>query len=254
MNSLKEKLRKRDLTIGSWITLGHSSVAELMAGRGFDWLVVDMEHSVITLEQAQQLIQVISLKGVSPLVRVGKNDACIIKRVMDAGACGVIVPMVNCRQDALRAVSSVKYPPEGSRGVGLARAQGYGLGFKEYKNWLSKNSIVIAQIEHIDAIKNLDEILEVEGLDATIIGPYDLSGSLGRPGEFNHPQVKRAIREYEEISRKHKKPTGFHVVQPDAKLALEFIKKGYSFLAVGIDTLYLGQKCNEVLGKLGKRK
>ncbi len=154
MNSLKAKLRRRDLTIGSWITLGHSSVAELMAGRGFDWLVVDMEHSVINLEQAQQLIQVISLKGVAPLVRVGKNGPCKIKRVMDAGACGVIVPMVNCRQDALQAVASVKYPPEGSRGVGLARAQGYGFGFKEYKNWLGENSIVRSQIEHIYSIKN----------------------------------------------------------------------------------------------------
>ena len=132
MKSLKERLRKKEVTIGSWITLGHPSVAEIMAKAGFDWLTVDMEHSAITLHQAQQLIQVIELSGVVPLVRVGENDPNLIKRVMDAGAHGVIVPMVNSKEDAEKAVRSVKYPPRGFRGVGLARAQKYGADFEGF--------------------------------------------------------------------------------------------------------------------------
>ena len=123
-NILKKKLQRREVTIGGWITLGHTSIAEIMAKAGFEWLVVDMEHSVITLDIAQQLIQVIEGWGVIPLVRVGENNPNIIKRVMDAGAYGVIVPMVNSRADAEAAVKAVKYPLLGARGVGLARAQG----------------------------------------------------------------------------------------------------------------------------------
>lgn len=138
MKSLKTKFVRREITIGSWITIGHQAVAEIMAGAGFDWLTVDMEHSAITLDIAQQLIQTIDLCGCIPLVRVGENNANLIKRVMDAGAYGVIIPMVNTKEDAERAVDAVKYPPIGKRGVGLARAQKYGLGFEEYKKWLEK--------------------------------------------------------------------------------------------------------------------
>ena len=161
MIKLKEKLKNNAPTLGSWITLGHPSIAEIMASSGFDWLTVDMEHSVITLDIAQQLIQIIETSGVVPLVRVGENSPNLIKRVMDAGAYGVIVPMVNSKKDALLAVNSVKYPPVGIRGVGLARAQGYGFNFKEYKKWLEKDSIVIVQIEHIEAINNLEDILSL---------------------------------------------------------------------------------------------
>ena len=121
---LKTKLKNNELTIGSWITLGNSSVAEIMAQAGFEWLTIDMEHSVITLDIAQQLIQVIGGYGVVPLVRVGENNPNLIKRVMDAGAYGVIVP-INTKEDAKAAVNAVKYPPIGTRGVGLARVQGY---------------------------------------------------------------------------------------------------------------------------------
>lgn len=244
---LKNKLKTNQLIKGSWITLGHTAIAEIMANSGFDWLAIDMEHSVITLDHTQQLIQTIESRGVTPLVRVGENDPCLIKRVMDAGAYGVIVPMVNTKEDAIKAVDSVNYPPKGTRGVGLARAQGYGIDFKKYKDWLPKNSVVVAQIEHINAIDNLEEILSVPGIDATIIGPYDLSGSLGVPGEFNHPKVKEALKRYEKISKASGKAMGFHVVEPDINKTRELIKKGYTFLAVGIDTLYLARKCQEII-------
>jgi 2-keto-3-deoxy-L-rhamnonate aldolase RhmA len=249
-NTLKKKLQQREVTLGSWITLGNTAVAEIMAKAGFEWLVVDMEHSVITLDIAQQLIQVIEGCGVIPLVRVGENDPTVIKRVMDAGAYGVIVPMVNSRELAKAAVNAVKYPPVGTRGVGLARAQGYGNSFEKYRDWLQKESIVIAQIEHIDAVNNLDEILSVKGIDGCIIGPYDLSGSLGMPGNFKHKDVTAALNKVEKACEKKKISLGYHVIQPDYKLVLEKITKKYTFMAFSLDILFLGNSCREQMAKL----
>ena len=184
INEIKKKIRRNELTLGSWITIGHPVVAEIMAESGFDWLTIDLEHSAIDISHMQVIFQAIRGTEAIPLVRVGENNASLIKRAMDAGAYGVIVPMVNTRDSAERAVSAVKYPPMGTRGVGLSRAQGYGYEFDDYKESINENSIVIAQIEHIQAIENLEEILNVPGIDASIIGPYDLSGSLGYPGDF----------------------------------------------------------------------
>jgi len=170
--SLKSKLKKNKVVIGSWISLPSTAVAEIMAKANLDWVAIDLEHSPITLSQVEDLIRIIDLAGNTPLVRVGENNPLIIKRVMDAGAHGVIVPMVSSKEEALRAVASVRYPPEGKRGVGLARAQCYGLEFDEYKLWQSKESMVIVQIEHIDAIGNLEDILSVDGVDGSMIGPF----------------------------------------------------------------------------------
>lgn len=251
-NRLKQKLMKQEVTIGSWITLGHTSIAEIMAKAGFEWLVVDMEHSVITLEVAQQLIQVIEGCDAIPLVRVGENNPNLIKRVMDAGAYGVIVPMVNTREQAEAAVRAVKYPSLGTRGVGLARAQGYGARFDEYAATVNEETVVIAQIEHIDAVNNLEAILSVNGIDGCIIGPYDLSGSIGVPGKFSHPDVLRAIEKVEKTCKEKRVALGLHVIQPDYKLVLERISKGYSFLAFSLDILFLGNSCREQLRKVRK--
>lgn len=232
--------QKNRISLGSWITLGHDSIVEIMAGAGFDWLCVDMEHSVIDYLEAQRLIATIQAKGLTAYVRVGENNPLVIKRVLDAGADGIIVPMVNSKSDASRAVDAAKYPPLGRRGVGLARAQEYGFGFERYKERLRAELKIIAQIEHIDAVRNLDEILSVDGIDGTIIGPYDLSGSLGKPGEYDDQDVQAAISEYESKGLRHKKPIGFHVIQPDHKLVIEKIKKGYTFLAFSLDSLFLG--------------
>lgn len=253
MKSLKKRLKDRDLTIGSWITLGHTAIVEIMAKAGFDWLVVDIEHSAITLHQAQQLIQVIDLCGVTPLVRVGENSPTIIKRIMDAGSHGVIVPMVNAKDDAIKAVNAVKYPPIGTRGVGLARAQGYGLEFEKYKKWVNKESIVIVQIEHIKAVENMDEILGVDGVDGFIVGPYDLSASIGKPGEFDHPEVKQALKEIKECSKRHSAIPGFHVIPPDASEVDKKIKEGYEFIGFSLDTLFLGIKCREEFSKIKEK-
>lgn len=249
-NTLKQRLRKRETTIGSWITLGHTSVAEIMAHAGFDWLVVDMEHSVITLDVAQQLIQVIEGCGVVPLVRVGENNPNTIKRAMDAGAQGVLVPMVNTRQQAEAAVSAVKYPPTGTRGVGLARAQGYGARFEEYAAGINAESIVVVQVEHIEAVTNLESILSVKGLDGCIVGPYDLSGSLGVPGDFEHPDLLAALSRVEQTCKEKGVAAGMHVVQPDYRLVMEHAARGYSFIGFGLDILFLGNSCREQMAKL----
>lgn len=254
MKSLVNRIRNCELTIGSWITMGNTSVAEIMSQAGFDWLTVDMEHSAITLHQAQQLIQVIELAGPVPLVRVGENSPSLIKRVMDAGAHGVIVPMVNSKEDSEAAVAAVKYPPVGKRGVGLARAQRYGFGFESYKEWETNESIIIAQIEHIHAIENLEDILITSGITGTIIGPYDLSASMGWPGEFKKKEVMEAIAQYEKTCRKMRKPMGFHVVQPDLESALQYQTNGYSFLAIGLDTLYLGSGCRGIVAGLSDKE
>jgi len=250
MLSLKSKLNTNKLTIGSWITLSHTGIAEIMAKSGFDWLAVDMEHSAITLSQAQQLIQVIELSGVTPLVRVSENSANLIKRVMDAGAYGVIVPMVNTKDDAMKAVNAVKYSPKGTRGVGLARAQGYGMEFERYKKWVNRESVVIVQVEHIKAVDNLEEILSVDDIDGFIVGPYDLSASMGKPGEFNDPEVRKTLNIIRRISRKRKIASGFHVISPDAKDVRRKIKQGYKFIGFSLDTLFLGIKCREEFKKI----
>lgn len=253
-NTLKKKLKRREITIGSWITLGNTAIAEIMAKSGFEWLVVDMEHSVITLDIAQQLIQVIEGCGVTPLVRVGENDATVIKRVMDAGAYGVIVPMVNTKKQAEAAINAVKYPPVGTRGVGLARAQGYGNNFEEYRGWVHKDSIVIVQIEHIEAINNLEEILCVSGVDGSIIGPYDLSASLGYPGEFDKPELKHSLKKYQDVCNSLKMPAGFHVVPPDAGLVNDKIREGFSLLGFSLDTIFLNAGIKISLDSIKKRK
>jgi len=201
---------------------------------------VDMEHSVTDYFEAQQLIATIQVKGIKAYVRVGENNTRIIKRVLDAGADGIIVPMVNSKEDAVKAINAVKYPPKGQRGVGLARAQKYGFGFDEYKDNEADDIKLIVQIEHIDAVNNLEDILSLEDIDGTFIGPYDLSGSMGKPGKYNDDDVKEVLQRYEDIAKKYNKLIGFHVIQPDYQLVLDKINKGYNFIGFSLDTLFLG--------------
>jgi 2-dehydro-3-deoxyglucarate aldolase len=253
--NLKEKLKNNKLTIGSWVTIGHQAIVEIMASAGFEWLTIDLEHSVIELEKAQHLIAHIQANNMSALVRVSKNEEVIIKRVMDAGADGVIVPMVKTGEEARQAVNFVKYPPAGKRGVGLARAQKYGTGFAGYKKWLNDESVVIAQVEHIESVHNIDDILATEGIDGIMVGPYDLSGSMGFPGEFDRPEIKDALEKVSLACRKHNKPLGFHVISADHRQLNEKIAEGYTFLAFSLDFFFLGDKAREEMGKVnGKLK
>jgi 2-keto-3-deoxy-L-rhamnonate aldolase RhmA len=252
---LKIKLNDGNLALGSWISLAHPAIAEIMARIGFDWLAIDLEHSVITIREAEELIRVIDLAGSTPLVRLTSNDHSQIKRVMDAGSHGIIVPMVNSAEEAQSAVDAVKYPNKGRRGIGLARAQGYGANFKEYLEWQENHSIVIVQIEHIKAIENIEEILSVDGVDGFIIGPYDLSGSMGIPGEFDHPELIKAMEKVFSYAKKIHKTGGIHIVEPNTKELKLRIKEGHKFIAYSVDIRLLDASarsgisaCKEELG------
>ncbi|MBL0012093.1 MAG: 2,4-dihydroxyhept-2-ene-1,7-dioic acid aldolase [Nitrosomonas sp.] len=241
--SLKSRLNRSELTIGSWVTLGHPSIAEIMAAAGFDWLVLDMEHSVLELSEVQSIIQVLDGKQCPAIVRLTSNYPDQIKRVMDAGATGVMVPMIKSAADAKAAVDGVYYPPRGQRGVGLARAQGYGNSFQAYRQWLEENAVIVVMIEHVDAVKAIDNILAVPGIDAYIIGPYDLSGSMGRPGDLNHPDVQAAIAQVLEAGRRASKPGGIHVIEPDLEALQQRIQAGFNFLGYGLDIRILDSIC-----------
>ncbi len=248
--SLKEKLKNNQLTIGSWITIANPAIVEIMATANFEWLVIDMEHTSIDLASAQILITTIQANGMKALVRVSKNEEVIIKRVLDMGADGVVVPMIKSGEEALEAISYIKYPPIGKRGVGLYRAQGYGTKFNEYKEWLEKEVVVIAQIEHIEAVRNIEEIILTDGIDGTIVGPYDLSGSMGYPGAFERDDVKEAIKSIELACKKHNKPYGFHVIESEPKRLQERIDEGCTFLAYSLDFFFLGDSARAGMKKI----
>jgi 2-dehydro-3-deoxyglucarate aldolase len=235
--SLKARVRAGEFTLGSWITLGHPAIAEIMARAGFDWLVIDAEHSVMSIATIGELIRVIDLCGVAPLVRLTSNDPDQIKRVMDAGAHGVVVPMVNSVPDAARAVAATRYPPQGTRGAGLSRAQGYGAPgeFDRYFTWQRDDAVVIAQIEHIDAVKALEGILTEPGIDAFIVGPYDLSCSLGTPGQFETPAFVDAMRRIRDTAQHLGARGGLHLVEPDPLRLAASIADGFSFVAYSVD-------------------
>ncbi len=250
---LKDKLNRKELSIGSWLTIPHQAIVEIMSTAGFEWLTIDMEHSPISIETIMNLIGHIQGNGMQALVRVSKNEEVPIKRVLDAGADGVIVPMVKSKKDAQTAVDYVKYPPTGKRGVGLNRAQKYGTAFNEYQKWVDQEVVVIAQIEHIEAVNNLEDILSVQGIDGIIVGPYDLSASMGYPGEYNRKEVKEALEKVDEITCKLNKPLGFHVVDSQHSKVVEKINKGYSFLAFSLDFFFLGDKAREEMALLKQK-
>lgn len=250
--SLKKKLQANELTIGSWLTIPHQSVVEIMATAGFEWLTLDLEHAAIDISQAMNMMALIQGKGMKALARVSKNEEVIIKRMLDAGADGIIVPTVRNAAEAKQAVDFVKYPPTGKRGVGLNRAQNYGIGFQEYQDWLRDECVMIVQIEHIDSVHNIEEILSVEGVDGIMVGPYDLSASMGMPGNYEHPDVVEALKKVEETTLRMKKPLGFHVIHSDHVKTLEKINVGYSLLAMSIDFFFLGDKARDEMELLKK--
>lgn len=239
---LKGKLARGEPTFGAWLTLAHVSVAEILAGAGIDWVVIDMEHTAIDLSEVLRLMPAIERLGVAPLVRVARNDPSLIKSVMDQGAAGVIVPDIRSRAEAERAVAAVKYPPQGSRGVGLARAHGYGPDFDDHFRRNNDESIVIVQLEHIEAVRVVDEILAVERIDATFIGPYDLSASMGLAGQLEHPDVLDAGRRILAASRGRGIAPGLHLIHPDRipDQLRSRIAEGFRFFALGSDALVLG--------------
>jgi len=239
---LKARLAAGETTIGSWLSWGFPPVAEIMARAGFEWLVVDMEHTAIGVAEMHHLVQIVSLAGIVPLVRVPLNEPISIKHALDAGAHGVLVPQINTVEEAVQAVGFAYYPPRGVRGAGLGRAQKYGVGFAEYRDRAARETVVIAQIEHITAVRNLEAILAVDGIDGFIVGPYDLSSSIGRPGQWDHPDVRTALDEVARVVRSGPTPGGFHVVHSDHAELEARLASGYRFIAYGDDMVFFSEK------------
>ncbi len=241
--SLKARLAAHELALGGWVMVGHPASAEIMARAGFDWVCVDLEHTATDINTAENLFRAIQQGGSTPLARLTNNDPNLIKRVMDSGAGGIIVPMIETPEQAQAAVDAVYYPPRGKRGVGLARAQLYGAGFQEYRNWLENEAVCIMQIEHINAVDNLEDILSINGVDGYFLGPYDLSASMGLAGQLDHPDVLDAISRTREIAKKLNKPGGIHIVEPDHNKLQGAIDQGFTFIAYSIDTRIIDTAC-----------
>lgn len=239
---VKQTLHAGRVSLGTWLSLAHVSVAEILAGAGFQWVVVDTEHTAIDVSEVLPLLIAIERRGAVPLVRLAWNDPIQCKAVLDSGAAGVIVPMVNSKAEAELAVRSAKYPPMGLRGASLARAHDYGPGFAEYMRAANDETLLIVQIEHIDAVSRIEEILSVPGIDGTFIGPYDLSASMGLTGQLTHPDVEAARRRVLDATLARGLAAGVHVVNPETATAdLErAVGAGYRFVAMCSDMLLLG--------------
>src|SRR3954447_19554110 len=192
IGSFRERLVGGELLVGTMVTLAAPAVAEIVAAAGFDWLFIDAEHSALNTREIQGLLQGAgtSTPGV---VRLSAATEVSIKKALDIGAAGIIVPQINTAEQAADVVRMAKYAPMGSRGVGFGRAQGYGLRVPDYVGGANDTTAVIVQAEHIDAVRNIEEIVGVPGIDAIFIGPYDLSASMGKMGQLEDPEVRQAI-------------------------------------------------------------
>ena len=245
--SFRHKLTRGDLLIGTIITLPSTEIAEIFCLAGFDWLFVDLEHSTLTIRDAQVILQTVApeMPGV---IRVPSNDETWIKRALDVGAAGIIVPQVRTVAEAERAVRLCRYPLEGLRSVGIARAQGYGAKFQEYVASANDETAVIIQIEHRDAVENIENILNVPGIDCAFVGPYDLSASMGKIGLITDPEVQKAISQVKQCADQATIPLGIFGATADA--AQPYIRSGYTLIAVGIDTLLMGAAAKNITDSL----
>ena len=255
MKNIRQILKNGDCAIGSWIQIDSPISAEIMAATGFDFLAVDAEHSPINVPQAMGLFQAIrsGCPDCAPIVRLPSCDYATTKRYLDAGAAGVIAPLINTADQARQVVSAVKYPPEGARGVGFCRANMYGLDFDRAVGSANQSTLVTIQIEHIEAVRNIDAILDVDGVDAVFIGPYDLSASMGVMGQFDHPDMIAAQQRVLDACKAHSTAPGLHVVQPDADQVRRRIDEGYRLIAYSLDVTMLAESCRTGLAKIRRR-
>lgn len=246
-SEFKSRLKAGELLCGSMVTLATPAVAEILSESGFDWLFVDAEHGALETSDVQGILQAVG-RTTPCLVRVPETTETHIKRVMDLGAAGVIAPMVNTARHAEQVVRFAKYAPLGNRGVGLARAHGYGLRFNEYMQAANDETVVVVQAEHIDAVNNIESIVKVPGIDAVFVGPYDLSASLGKMGQIDDPEVTDAIERVTAVCQAAGMPLGFFGVSASA--VQPYIERGYNLVVAGVDTLMLGTGAAKLLEKL----
>ena len=253
---LKNCLRNRTTLLAGWTSIGHPQISEMLIRSGVDFLGIDIEHSTISQEQAQRIIAACHSSGVACLPRIATHNQEAIKRLLDSGADGVIVPTVETSDQIRKLIEWIKYPPEGRRGYGIARAQGYGHSFQSYTSNWNKTSILIIQIESISAVENIDELLQFDEVDGVMIGPYDISGSLNIPGQIDHVKVRDAGRRVVEACKKVGKACGTQDINPTSESIQAKIQEGYTFVVLASDVFILwewGERMHKIV-KENRRK
>jgi 2-dehydro-3-deoxyglucarate aldolase len=240
VESIRARLRAGRSSIGSWIQIPHSSIAEIMGAAGYDWVALDLEHGSIAAHQLPDLCRALELGGTLPLARVAQGAAKDCKQALDAGCGGIIAPMVESAEQLKRIRDVCRWPPAGARGVAFSRANLFGERFDEYAKE-AQSPLLVAMIEHGKAVDELAEIVEVEGLDAVLVGPYDLSASLGRTAQFTHPEFEATMKRILDVTRAAGVPCGVHVVEPSPEELGRREAAGYRFIAYSIDSVILRQ-------------
>ncbi|MBI2870175.1 MAG: 4-hydroxy-2-oxovalerate aldolase [Candidatus Omnitrophica bacterium] len=224
---------------GAWTQFGHPSITEIFAASGFDFIGIDMEHSTIALGEAQRIIAAAHAGGAACLPRISSHNGVQASRLLDSGADGIIVPNVQTLDQVREAVSWIKYPPQGMRGFGVARAQGYGFDFDQYVSTWNARAVLVVQIESMRGVEQAEAIVSHESVQGAMIGPYDISGSLGIPGKLSHPRVREACRRVIEACRRCGKACGTQVVDPTDENVREALAEGYRFVILGADVFLL---------------
>jgi len=238
IKSIRKKLRNDEVSIGSWMQIPNSSIAEIMGQAGYDWVTVDLEHGSISIHQLPDIFRAIQLGGTLPLARIANSQPGDCKQALDAGAGGIIIPMVEKANQVKTIRKACCWPPVGNRGVGFSRANLFGKHFDEYQEE-AQSPLLIAQIENIKAVNNLEKILEVDCLDAIIVGPYDLSASMGITAQFKSVKFKKTLTKIMEVCLKKNVPCGYHIIDPKKENITESIKQGYKFIAYCSDGIFL---------------
>ena len=245
---LKQKLAHGGTVLGSWLTLGSPAAAEILARAGFDFLIIDGEHSAAGLDTVQMLLQAMQGTDTVPILRVPANDRAVIKVALDIGVQGVMVPMVNSREEALAAVQACKYPPAGVRGIGPGRACGYGKDLREYLNRANDDMLVFLIAEHHQAVANITDIAAVPGVDAIFFGYYDFAASLGLHGNLEHPAVLAAQAAVLQATQAAGTAAAYAAWTPHQ--ARELMKTGFRVITIGGDAPFLIGGSRSVLDAL----
>jgi len=251
-NHVRAKLKRGETSVGTWLTLPDSVSARLMAGTGFDWLTVEMEHTPISFETAAACFGGIAAAGTAPLVRVPWNTGENIKRVLDIGAWGIIVPMVNSRAEAEAAVRGARYHPLGDRSIGgQLHATTFDTDNATYFDKANDEILVVVMIEHVKGVEAAEEIISVPGVDAVFIGPNDLHKSMGKAPSFesNDKQFVDAVQHVLKTAKKCGVAPGIHVI--DAPTAQRRIAEGFQFIAVASEGGMMLAKAREITKNLG---
>lgn len=249
-NFVKQALRSGKTSLGAWLFMMLPEAVQIVRDAGFDWVAFDTEHGPSSIETVNNMIQITRGSKALPFIRVVWNDLNAIKKALDTGAFGVIVPWVSSKEDAVKSVRYCRYPPEGLRGVAPGRAaRAWNVTPNEYLEIANDEIMVIIQIEREEAVNNIEEIVSVEGVDATLIGPMDLSASMGLKGKPFDPKVVRAMRKVVEACRSAGVAPGIAFGKSIEHIN-NLIEQGFRFIGVGLDTDFLLKGCKEVLNQI----